>query len=551
MRVILFTFLVMSFSLLFNSSAYAQERSCGTTELMEQLLQDPDYRQQHLEKLRKAALMAEQRVETRNNGCSNTIVIPVAVHYQRLKRNQINEQCLTSLALNQIQILNEDYQGTNMDLSNWTNGTSSLFPGISNGEACIEFCLATKNHPGGYGLSDGDYAVTFNQTSGDRASAWSGYINIFVRNINYLGYSPLGGSGNGDGVVIDNEAFGSGSGCPGVSPGAPYNLGRTLTHELGHYLLLGHIWGGGCGSDDGIADTPDQSGPNYGCPSSNTQSCGSLDMHMNYMDYTNDACMYMFSAGQTARMENYVNTDLSNVINKGLSVCGNGNPTESTCDDGVRNGNETGIDCGGPDCDPCDDPPTTCDAPSNLQHNRRRGGREAWLSWDAVSGATSYEFNIKVAGTNSWESYEVTSTNIIRPVTRGVNYDWRVKANCGSDMSAWSTSIFNNRLAGRQGINNDAFVIYPNPASNNVNIILELEAIPSDARALEVIEENTTTIDEAQLSVMDITGRVISTQEVSNFSTVELDISNMNSGLYIIRVNYDGDTFVKKLVVKK
>ena len=99
-------------------------------------------------------------------------------------------------------------------------------------------------------MNDGDAAVTINQTNGDRANSWSGYINIFVNDADgNLGYSPLGGSGNGDGVVINRDAFGAGNGCTGVSPQSPYDLGRTLTHELGHYLNLDHIWGGGCNQD--------------------------------------------------------------------------------------------------------------------------------------------------------------------------------------------------------------------------------------------------------------------------------------------------------------
>jgi len=165
---------------------------------------------------------------------------------------------------------------------------------------------------------------------------WANYINIFVQpNTGLLGYSPLGGSGNGDGVVIDASAFGSGNGCSGVVPEAPYDLGRTLTHELGHYLLLDHNWGnGGCNSDDEVSDTPNQSEPNYGCPATGTASCNSTDLYMSYMDYTNDACMYMFSGGQATRMNNYVTANLQSVIANGANVCGGGEggPTDSDGD---------------------------------------------------------------------------------------------------------------------------------------------------------------------------------------------------------------------------
>ena len=115
----------------------------------------------------------------------------------------------------------------------------------------MKFCLATKNHPSGFGLSNGQQAITVNRINGERANAWSGYLNIFVRpNLGFLGQAPLGGSGNGDGVLVDASTFGLGSGCGNVRPAAPYNLGRTTTHEVGHYLFLDHIWGNGCSVDD-------------------------------------------------------------------------------------------------------------------------------------------------------------------------------------------------------------------------------------------------------------------------------------------------------------
>jgi len=99
-----------------------------------------------------------------------------------------------------------------------------------------------------------------------------------------------------DGVVLLYSSLPDGA-------AAPYNEGRTATHEVGHYLNLRHIWGDGrCRQDDFVADTPSSDGANYGCPSYPTVNCKSTDMTMNYMDYTDDACMYMFSEGQKSRM---------------------------------------------------------------------------------------------------------------------------------------------------------------------------------------------------------------------------------------------------------
>ena len=82
-----------------------------------------------------------------------------------------------------------------------------------------------------------------------------------------------------------------------------YSTGRTATHEIGHWLNLRHIWGdGGCGQDDFVADTPLSDRYNSGCPTTQPVHCGSNDMFMNFMDYTSDTCMTMFTEGQQARM---------------------------------------------------------------------------------------------------------------------------------------------------------------------------------------------------------------------------------------------------------
>jgi hypothetical protein len=355
MKKLLFIFILSSLSIQQTSA----QRTCGLESLMDSLMQNPEYATEY--KQRQLNFKSVNTAYAVKAQCASPVTLPVAVHYQGLSAGY-DVACLTVLAQNQIQILNEDYGGYNTDISNWTNSAASFFPDASNGETCIAFCLATQNHPTGYGLTNGSPAVTFNTTSGDFDNNWSGYLNIFViPNTGYLGYSPLGGSGNGDGVVIDADAFGSGAGCTGVVPGAPYNLGRTLTHELGHYLNLDHIWGGGCGSDDGVDDTPSQKSANSGCPALGKKSCNTNDMHMNYLDYTNDACMYMFSAGQSTVMESYVAANMSNIVNNYATVC----PVFPTCSDGIRNGDETGIDCGGANCPTCPVVPTCNDGIRN------------------------------------------------------------------------------------------------------------------------------------------------------------------------------------------
>ncbi|OUS01480.1 zinc metalloprotease [Flavobacteriales bacterium 33_180_T64] len=218
------------------------------------------------------------------------INIPVYVHViysnsqQNISSTQINSQ---------ITILNEDFRATNND----ANQVPGEFSGLV-ADSEIEFTLA-----GTYRHSD---SRTSWGTNDAMKSAYppvtpETHLNIWVCNIGggILGYAQFpGGPISSDGVVVSPQYFGN---TGFVS--APFDEGRTTTHEVGHYLNLRHIWGDGrCNRDDFVSDTPKSDAPNYGCPSYPTVNCRSNDMTMNYMDYVDDACMYMFSEGQKSRM---------------------------------------------------------------------------------------------------------------------------------------------------------------------------------------------------------------------------------------------------------
>ena len=393
---------------------FEAKRTCLSHEHMEQKLQDPSFRLNYESRISAFEKYSASNIE--KAACSSPTLIPVAIHYQGVANP--NNACLVALAENQIDILNKDFQGQNLDISKWNGNAAAQFPGISNGEMCVQFVLADKNHPTGYGLSNGDVDVTINKTQGDTDNKWSGYMNIFVQsNTGVLGYAPLGGSGNGDGIVVDAAAFGSGNGCSGVSPDAPYNLGRTLTHEVGHYLLLDHIWGEGCNQDDEVADTPDQAADNGGCPNIGITSCGSKDLHMNYMDYTNDACMYMFSAGQVSRMTNYMNASLGNLKNNVSNVYSGGG------------GNTGGGNPGGGN---------TCDTPSNVTANVTTQ-TSATISWGSVSAANEYQLRLRKSGTVEWQRFRTDDTSKeFLGLEEGTRYQYSVRTLCSGVNSAYT-----------------------------------------------------------------------------------------------------------------
>ena len=281
----------------------------------------PGFAKFHAEKVEA---VNEALASGNRDACEDPLIIPVAVHFQN---SGVPLACAIDMALSQVETLNEDFGATNPDIDTWFDLQPSIWPNIDNKESCISFCLATLSHPAGYGLSDGDYAVTVNQVDNDQNDfdgAWAGYLNFWVRPIGggTLGYSPLGGNGNGDGVTCDPAYFGSVS-CGGNSVSAPFNMGRTLTHEVGHYLLLDHPWGnGGCSSNDNVSDTPVTDGPQFGCPAGQTiVNCTQPILWPSYMDYCDDACLFMFSEGQVNRMETYVQNNLQNLLNNAVTSC--------------------------------------------------------------------------------------------------------------------------------------------------------------------------------------------------------------------------------------
>lgn len=306
------TFIIFFLTLSLLSFSQEKQRTCGTEEYMKQQLQQPIFAKQHAisqakfdaELLKMKSGITQQRA---------TLIIPVAVHFP--ESNENDRACLEALAQVQVDILNNDYTGTNSDISNW-NSASSNYPNTNTGSTDVMFVIATQDHPinSDQDLTEGGPAVTigFPFGNGDFDNKWSGYMNFVVRQLENgtLGYSPVGGSiTNGYSVVMNLRAFGAGNGCPGVSPNSPFNLGRTVTHELGHFFNLRHTFTSSCNTDDNISDTPNISSATYNCPSAGSKNAcvaGEKALTMNYMDYVDDACMYMFTEGQTARMEAYL-----------------------------------------------------------------------------------------------------------------------------------------------------------------------------------------------------------------------------------------------------
>ncbi len=242
-------------------------------------------------------------------------IIPTVVH---VIYSNAGENIPDAQVISQIDILNEDFQRLNADTIN----TPVAFRPVAV-DSDIEFCLASIDPNGNptnginrVSMSGSPFSTGFIDSNIKPATSWDpdNYFNIWVVNISggVLGYAQFpsssglagmpgsGGSANTDGCVLLTSSVGR---PPDNPSSGPYNLGRTATHEVGHWLGLRHIWGdGGCGTDDFCADTPESDGSNFGCPTSHV-SCSTTDQVQNYMDYTDDDCMNLFTADQKARMD--------------------------------------------------------------------------------------------------------------------------------------------------------------------------------------------------------------------------------------------------------
>lgn len=303
------------------------QRECATPQYVQTLLNSNAQIANNIE----TAQNFTQRIITNTTGAANrlssdfVVKIPVVVH---IIYNDASQNISEAQVKSQIDALNRDFRRLNEDSVNTPSAFKSLAADVQ-----IEFALATAD-PKGKATSgiirkassvkywQMDDKIKYSAEGGDDAWDSRFYLNIWVGYTrSLLGYSSVVGTpAEKDGIVINTAAFGTGlSGA--------YDKGRTAVHEVGHWLGLKHIWGDALCGDDGIEDTPKQSGYTTSCPTGvKTSSCSTTsagDMYMNYMDFTNDGCLNLFTKGQKEHMRSLFavgaprNTIL---LSKGLSI---------------------------------------------------------------------------------------------------------------------------------------------------------------------------------------------------------------------------------------
>lgn len=320
------------------STAFAQQNLCGTMDVLHKYLAEhPERNEQYLQYLEQCK---QEETEFALYGSSaralsDTVYIPVVfhiIHNGDPIGTASSENISDAQILSQIEALNENFGLRNENAANIPDEFKALSASTK-----IRFCLAQFDENGNpttgitrhnLGQVDWDQDAIENQVK--PATIWnrSKYLNVWTARFGgslasdgVLAYAqfPLWGSASTDGVIARYNVVGK----TGVVMSS-YNKGKTLVHEIGHWLGLFHIWGddnGSCSGSDNVSDTPNQADQYFGCPSHPQVSCGGNNMFMNHMDYTDDDCRSMFTLGQESRMMNVLNTSRQSLKTGGLARC--------------------------------------------------------------------------------------------------------------------------------------------------------------------------------------------------------------------------------------
>ena len=310
----------------------AQVKRCGYTEYLDRKkMEDPSL---GLRLIQQEEVIRKAMVDQANSRTTSTITtIPVVFHV--LYRTS-GQNISTSRLADQLAVLNADFARLNAD----TGNTPSAFQARS-AASNIQFCFAQRDPSGnwtngiirkvvtasGFDPLTNDN-VKYSSLGGDDAWPSTDYLNIWVCNFSgasagLLGISQMPNMGipATDGCVVLYSTVG-GPSFPGTM--IDFNHGRTLTHEVGHWLALHHTWGddfNACSGTDYVTDTPNQADENYGCPTFPvTDACSPSSpgvVFMNYMDYVNDDCMNMFTSGQVSRLHSALSVLRTSIMSSG------------------------------------------------------------------------------------------------------------------------------------------------------------------------------------------------------------------------------------------
>lgn len=594
-------------------------RTCGTTDYMQQRLNSNPQLRENFNKVQEQMKALINSGELANRNAAVVVTIPVVVHVvynnstQNISDAQINSQ---------IAILNQDFRKLNADISSVPAPFTSLAADCE-----IQFCLAQRDPQGNAtngitrtSTTHGPFSsqgndVKYAVSGGHDAWNADNYLNIWVCALSnsLLGYAQFPGDNpETDGVVVGYNYFGN----VGAAQ-SPYNKGRTATHEIGHYFNLFHIWGNqaadspDCSDDDEVTDTPQQKASNGGCPnypltSGNGTTCSpssSGSMFMNYMDYVNDACMYMFTNGQKTRVQAALTGPRASLISSnGCQPVSSGTlcdtvwnvPATATLNNfsifntaqqtwGYVGGHNSYLDI------------AKAEKISNFPSNYKVKGLIIGFAKMSAANASSsfsvkvygngtggapgsvlgtlnstYSSNLPIVADNQYSYFEFASP-ITVPTTffGGVEFAYAA----GDTLAIYTTG--NNEVAANLGwekISTGAWQPYsePQPAgwasniSNYIKAVLcdpsvvtaEIESIKDAIKLFPNPANSSITLNIANpnnysIKIYDAMGREVEAKLINNSSLISFDISDFNQGLYFLSGISNSGRFTKSFVVQK
>lgn len=548
---------------LFSLSLNAQKMDkCATMPSLEERLKNNPELQKFIEEQRakKMSLRIGATYDT-----TGYLVIPVVFHVVYNPANP-EQNIADSNIISQINVLNADFSFTSFS----SPTTLSVFDSIA-ADCGVRFCLASVDPDGNPTTGITRTSSTTSHllcpiTNSVKADATGGkdpwpsdkYFNVWVCSMfpAVLGYATFPWDDPAlDGVVLNYEYVGE---HPGGST-APNNMGRTCTHESGHWLGMRHVWGdGGCDVEDGINDTPDSDAASSGDCALTRNDCddaGNLfwqgydpvDMVQNFMDYSGDACMTMYTRGQMHRMWHYLLTYRDSLFHS--NGCGtpalNGYAIAKniTCSNSC-DGEATVYPVVGtapfsylwntPNADTSAHVDSLChgsyvvrviDADNDtifipvhiITHNNLAATLD--ITHASCSTCTDGAITVNALGGNPAYTYTLNSgTPQTSPTFTGLGmgtYTVTVQDSCGTLVTL--TGAIGDITGTKELTNNENLLIYPNPANEILTIRL------NGINSLQAVD------------IIDITGRSVSNHTVSFKNELVLTVSTFENGTYLIR----------------